>query len=1263
MNHMFDELRAAVPTIQSDFHRLYNVAAIGEELAYLHDQEARLILFQHLQVHAKWWHELFKIGVKIDMKLFQSADTKQREQYLQSLIPQLLEKNSCNLEMTLDFCRSFDLPSEIVSLIYIEMMMKMKPSTASSFTTMQIELMSLEHSTWVQHISHAANGVDEKLLLTTLYNNLQEIHPLYYERILYILKWIVNLYPHHNDEEIDEYADQSIDEDSFKQIGTIQEEDDSQLEEFVDENSKPNQSKLKKTSQRGFNKKPLRPKTQRTPSHFVSLKQLEQCQQDISAIEYLITLHFPLEAINTLKDNDPSNSVYYQQLPTLNYNYVHRIPYWSLRDDPWDILVPILSSISLSTSTASSSVSTIMTNTNVFLTEKLFPLCCSLGIDTEEFNAQSLFATYQAKKKVLTQFAVGLSSMTYSSSLSDYQKLKHEMKEEFQVIVQEKTSLYPTKFKVWQLVYESEQKEMKSNRNILNHRSAWYRDQDLPLFALENALIILREIETVHDRNDDLAHLSTLKTFYEFESIRLQIDDAVYQFLQECSAHFDVSYYHQLFLESIAQEQNQSQLLLHRLIEMVIEYCWHLQVNSLDDKVIGFTAYLHRPNLDVQSFIRKAITIIEKLSLLLQQTTIGSAINSSSNYSALEVACGELVSRLLTEGNSPNTNSFSSGTNSNNAGHSESNSIALDTLHFWKAEKEFVAHQVTMSEMRRREDYFLGFAIFIVLSFVPNTSISKSNLTQQLDMIMRGTNKVMRRITSRSRLRASMAIYHQLNQVSVKSVGVDVFNYLRYLYCLAEMQELRLSSTEQSLSMALGLTFSATSSAESENKQAASPVATIVSQNTLLTYQSTRSLLFTWLHDEGHHCAVVELARDVLLLSPRPTDIAILGKLVKHMIDHQFDRCILVTLQLLSSLCTNGFVSAPSVFTSKINILPWSQLIMKLGSIVDDLVDPEKTLIGTMKTMLHDTTEILSKVKPMFLILIDLFFSLNSFMYIQLKFIDVEQKVSKETMNSHTRMRILTFNIQPVTVNEDLNSSRLTSSSSAATTMNVSAASQQSFKSTFHRDQLNIISYSSISHQCQNKDNKSMFVSFDSEMLQLNAINRLSCESLLTTIISETDLLLKIASCFDNSAVVAHMNSTGGGSTSLLESLQVLHSAVLDCFKKKFFATSQYLFAGVIILFRQRLFSTLLRDVEYNDHLISYFEKHLLQLLIETPTANDQDAFIFAILSEFIVFNTILKEDSLATQYDGLLERLIQTLTPVLYNQVCRFSSLLLFDI
>jgi hypothetical protein len=79
-----------------------------------------------------------------------------------------------------------------------------------------------------------------------------------------------------------------------------------------------------------------------------------------------------------------------------------------------------------------------------------------------------------------------------------------------------------------------------------------------------------------------------------------------------------------------------------------------------------------------------------------------------------------------------------------------------------------------------------------------------------------------------------------------------------YLFCLAELQELRLPSSEETLADAIG--FTADIPAGEATATSSAPVIVTPSPN-------PSPLVSTWLHDEGHHSDVCELARDVLLVA------------------------------------------------------------------------------------------------------------------------------------------------------------------------------------------------------------------------------------------------------------------------------------------------------------------------------------------------------------------------------------------------------------
>ena len=128
---MVRELKAAVPSIQSDFSRLRTVASVGEELARLWDQEALLVVFQGLQTNAKWWHILSLHGVKIDPRAFQSSDTKQRDLCVRAVVPELLELSNMDLEQAVDYCRQFDIEPEYAALCYVEKIMMRGPEAAT----------------------------------------------------------------------------------------------------------------------------------------------------------------------------------------------------------------------------------------------------------------------------------------------------------------------------------------------------------------------------------------------------------------------------------------------------------------------------------------------------------------------------------------------------------------------------------------------------------------------------------------------------------------------------------------------------------------------------------------------------------------------------------------------------------------------------------------------------------------------------------------------------------------------------------------------------------------------------------------------------------------------------------------------------------------------------------------------------------------------------------------------------------------------------
>lgn len=174
---MVKEVKASVPSIQSDFSRLRTVALVGEELARMWDQETLLIVFQSLQMNARWWHTLSSHGIKIDARAFQSADAVLRENYMKSVVPDLLTHTNLNLPLAYEYCQQFNLEPEVATLCYIESILLLPPQASSS---------------WKNALQLASVGVNEKLLISRFRKILVKIHPLDYEKILYSCHWLAN---------------------------------------------------------------------------------------------------------------------------------------------------------------------------------------------------------------------------------------------------------------------------------------------------------------------------------------------------------------------------------------------------------------------------------------------------------------------------------------------------------------------------------------------------------------------------------------------------------------------------------------------------------------------------------------------------------------------------------------------------------------------------------------------------------------------------------------------------------------------------------------------------------------------------------------------------------------------------------------------------------------------------------------------------------------------------------------------------------------
>jgi hypothetical protein len=146
-----------------------------------------------------------------------------------------------------------------------------------------------------------------------------------------------------------------------------------------------------------------------------------------------------------------------------------------------------------------------------------------------------------------------------------------------------------------------------------------------------------------------------------------------------------------------------------------------------------------------------------------------------------------------------------------------------------------------------------------------------------------------RRLTSRSRFRAAQALYYLTSTASSAVDRAELGLYLAYLYCLCELQEIRLPCSEESLLTAMGLKIVDHSILPADGSAASG-----------FALADPGPLVRTWLHDEGGHAEVVELARDLLVVTG-VQDAGIWHLLAKHMAGRLMHRPLLETLMLIQA--------------------------------------------------------------------------------------------------------------------------------------------------------------------------------------------------------------------------------------------------------------------------------------------------------------------------------------------------------------------------
>ncbi|KAJ1440254.1 hypothetical protein B484DRAFT_476719 [Ochromonadaceae sp. CCMP2298] len=913
---MVRELKSAVPSIQSDFSRLQTVAMVGEELSHLWDQEPLLLLFQQLQTNAKWWNLLSALGLKVDLRVFQSPDAEQRERLIRSIIPELFEKGHLDLDTVTEYCRQFDLEPEYAALTYTQQLLTSAPRAIGDFA-------------WVSRVRAAAENVEERALLGRLRELLPQVHPLDYEKIRFVCTWILDLL---SAEEEPEEQEEEQEEGRARGKGCGRGED----ADLEDENSPSKANTSLNRSHRGLNKSgtaSVRDGPQKIPTALLKAErglaaELEQYRKYFDIAGYLSGLKFPREATSAIvclptatatagmagrsaagaagpgsagsAGVESAQGVMAQSpYATAGSAYQERIPLWQLLSAPWSVLDPLLTHMPESAG-------------------KISPLCLPLGIDKNQFNARKIMALYSRMT----------ASTDGETALASQREVKTAAISAAAEAIEGSLSSPAQQVQLWRWIYTRELRCGDDEQAEVALRHALKVATQYPTLPLP------RESEDGRggsvDRDGEggslLAHLRR-------EMRTLQCEQTVKQFNLLLS---DAPRAGQLLLSTIASPT----LLLRYLFEITAERCWDLHTAAAVQSGLPSTAYsftLSAPAPAALEFVAAAAKVIAQIA---QHCGLDVPVQQEGQAAAtqLELLRHSLVGRMLSDVDSNGHNGAANSHDASTAGAIGTQGALLGggradpRRGFWGEDSTYNPSAV---ERRRREDLYLSLSI-AVLVLTCGESAQRQAYTVQLDSVLRGRGiRVMRRLTARSKYRAVQALLFLEPAPGMGAVGAggadageaeahrqELLRFKSYVYCLAEMQEIRLPCTEDSLLDAMGLRL----------LDFRIVLATAVSD--------PRPLVRTWVHDEGAHVDVVELCRD-LLAATDCRDVSIWYHLIGHMVAKGLGRSLQQTLLALfqssvfADLCfgTMGADLVDALSKVGVEALERAEQILKVASL------------------------------------------------------------------------------------------------------------------------------------------------------------------------------------------------------------------------------------------------------------------------------------------------------------------------------------------
>jgi hypothetical protein len=730
------ELKSAVPTIQNDFSRLHTVALIGEEIADLCEEESLLLLFQSLQTNAKWWSLLTKLGINIDLKLFQHSDETVRENYITSLIPEILRRNGYQMNFLFDYCQSFDLKPQKASMAYVELiLLDPEISFASSAPSHSSHSYGSSGHFWINKLKLITNGVNETVLRKHLVKILLKLNPLDYEKIFYLSSWLLEIFPTNSDENNKENTSGSgIGGGNKGPSHNLKNNVIYEDEEYYEENSVLNSSVMMTGGANSAKK---------SNTLLSLIIQENNYQLILDLINLLNSIHLTPSIIAKIR-RAPEINIFYEKFSSnsatqskvngsLSSIFNYRFPFWILLTNPYLVFEPILDEM----------ISSFNEKLNIFL--------LLLNLNIEEFTVRSIFELY-CSSLLQPQFLP--QQQQHEISTSDGKTSSPKVMELITSAINEKLSSknYLSQIKVWELIYEKEMKDSAnaSAMDTLSSSSSSYH-KSYAIISLEKILEILDREASLHyqvyqhahveieaEDNAALKSLLDLKQSFEEKLKKLRVEYIILHLFQ--CVHYD-------FSTTVLNEWVEGMMKFPKevfkvLLSLVIEYCWSLQFQNNNNNstsgngssggnqaITNNTLHLIKYPLNQMIFvwfqsngiISRLIQLSNYCSLDTTNLSQQSAGNSQQDQQFLHQTVIQLMNYYLTE----MFVSFHTQNSVNNNSSTATSSSALSSSLFGGNKEIFESNYSYISskaEYRRKEDYFLSFSVSIL--YLCNSSMN-----------------------------------------------------------------------------------------------------------------------------------------------------------------------------------------------------------------------------------------------------------------------------------------------------------------------------------------------------------------------------------------------------------------------------------------------------------------------------------------------------------------------------------------------------------